>query len=676
MMRLVFAAFWLAVPGAAPGQAEGDVLTTVLAVRQLPIEQAAKHLPVRLRGVVTYSEPERTATFIADDTGGIYVAYGATEPTLRLAPGTRVEVAGVSDSGHFANIVLGPDGRSVEMTVLGAGAPPEPRAVSGAELEDPGADCEWVAVEAHVRTVFIADEAVVLECFAEPCAFHAILAGPLQAVAPPWHLVGSRVRLRGVVATTFNRERQMTRRLLRVSSLADITTLQPGPPPGEAPRITRADELLQVNGPKPTDLVSVHGVATMALPGRGIFLRTASGALWVATTQLHDVRAGSKVTVDGWPRMGATRPFVQAREAGVVGWVEEPAPLSVTATAACDARYEAELVSVEAELLESVRGTDGVTLEMRDGATIFRCHAATVEGLPRLRPGSRLRVTGIAQITASREFQPIQVPDKLFIRLRTGRDVEVLALPSPWTTRNVLIGSGAIVGIMLGALGRLHAQRRRERAAQRRASEAVLAERSRLARDMHDQLGANLTQISISSQLVKLDPPGAVAGHAEEISAVARDTIESLDQIVWAVNPRHDTLASLIEYLDKFAVRFLTSSGIAAKVEIPHDLPPLPLGSNVRHHLFLVVREALNNVVKHAGASTVWLNVEMNGGVLRASVRDDGRGFQQSEVEADSNGLRNMRERMAEIGGDCRIDASSTAGTRIVFEWPLPATET
>lgn len=666
MARAFCVALWLALVAAAGAQ--DRVLTTARAVRELSQEDAAKHLPVRLRGFVTYAEPARAATFIADETGGIYVGYWTTKPPL--VPGTRVEVAGVSYPGHFAPMVLGPGEREVQLTVLGPGTLPEPRTISGVELAQPDADCQWVAVEAQVRTVFIADNAVTLECFAEPCAFHAILAGPLEAVAPPWHLVGSRVRLRGVVATTFNDLRQMTRRLLRVSSLAEITTLDPHPVPGDAPRIARANELLQVNGPKPTDLVSVRGVATMALPGRGVFLRTADGALWVETTELREVRAGSKVEIDGWPRMGPTRPFVQARAARVVGWVEEPAPLALEAADARDARYESELVSVEAELLEAVRGPDGMTLELRDGSTIFRGHAAQEDGLPRLQPGSRLRVTGIVQITPLRPFDPIQVSDKLMLRLRSGRDVEVLAPPSPWTTRNVLIGSGALLGIMLGTLAWQHSRITRERMAQRRASEAVLAERSRLARDMHDQLGANLTQISLASQLVKIEPPEAAAGHAAEISAVARETIESLDQIVWAINPRHDTLASLLEYLEKFAVKFLTDSGIAAKVEIPREVAPLPLGSNVRHHLFLVVREALNNIVKHAAATAAWLNVELNDGVLRVTVRDNGRGFQQADVQSDSNGLCNMRERMAEIGGECRIEGGD-GGTRVVVELPL-----
>jgi signal transduction histidine kinase len=200
---------------------------------------------------------------------------------------------------------------------------------------------------------------------------------------------------------------------------------------------------------------------------------------------------------------------------------------------------------------------------------------------------------------------------------------------------------------------------------------ALERERTRIARDIHDELGANLTQIAISSKLAKLDPAHAVSVHIDEIATAARGTMESLDEIVWAINPRHDTLSSLVEYIGKFAVNFLTASGIACKLGIPENLPPRPLGSNVRHHLFLVVKEALNNAVKYAGAGAVRLEVGLAGDLLRVVVADDGCGFELGSERADGNGLRNMSERMAEAGGECRIESHIGEGTRVIFELPL-----
>jgi signal transduction histidine kinase len=201
---------------------------------------------------------------------------------------------------------------------------------------------------------------------------------------------------------------------------------------------------------------------------------------------------------------------------------------------------------------------------------------------------------------------------------------------------------------------------------------ALERERTRIARDMHDDVGASLTQITIVSQLAKLDPPEAASGHIDEISAIARRTVTTLDEIVWAVNPRNDTLPALIEYISQHAVDFLTAAGIVCELDIPEELPPHPLDSNVRRHLFLVAKETLNNVVKHAGAHTVRLKVELMGKVMRIVIADDGRGFEAGAVCAGSDGLHNMRERMKEVGGDCRIESRPGEGTRVVFELPLP----
>jgi len=201
---------------------------------------------------------------------------------------------------------------------------------------------------------------------------------------------------------------------------------------------------------------------------------------------------------------------------------------------------------------------------------------------------------------------------------------------------------------------------------------ALERERARIARDMHDDLGASLTQITIASQLARLDPPEEASGHIDEIAAIAQRTVTALDEIVWAVNPRNDTLPALIGYLTQHAVDFLTAAEIACEVEIPESLPVCPLPAHSRHHLFLVVKETLNNVVKHAGASHVRFKVELPQGALRITIADNGCGFIAGSGRAGSDGLLNLRERMKELGGDCQIDSDPSRGTRIVFELPLP----
>jgi signal transduction histidine kinase/ligand-binding sensor domain-containing protein len=200
----------------------------------------------------------------------------------------------------------------------------------------------------------------------------------------------------------------------------------------------------------------------------------------------------------------------------------------------------------------------------------------------------------------------------------------------------------------------------------------VHKERARIAKDIHDDLGANLTQITLLSELTRQDmgTPVKAGEHVEKISATARQVMKSLDEIVWAVNPRNDTLPHLVDYLGQFTIDFLRAPGIRCRLDLPEHPPELSVPADIRHNLFLAVKEALNNIVKHAGAKEVRLGVDVSNGKLRVVVTDDGHGFESPPQDAWADGLRNMRQRMAEIGGECSIESRSGAGTTITFDVP------
>ena len=243
-----------------------------------------------------------------------------------------------------------------------------------------------------------------------------------------------------------------------------------------------------------------------------------------------------------------------------------------------------------------------------------------------------------------------------------------------WETVLFRAGMGAIgILALIWVVRKIVLLRVQTRIRKLEQAHALERERTRIARDIHDQLGANLTQIAITSKLLTLDPPEDVPAHSRELTAIARRTAESLDEIVWAVNPHYDTLAALIEYLGMFAVDFLASAKIACEVDVPEALSAHPLSSNVRHHLFLAVKEALNNIVKHSGAHTVHLQVRQDGGRLHIAVSDDGCGFEPGTQAEGSNGIRNFHERMKELGGEFHLESAPGKGTRVVFTLPLPA---
>jgi signal transduction histidine kinase len=197
-------------------------------------------------------------------------------------------------------------------------------------------------------------------------------------------------------------------------------------------------------------------------------------------------------------------------------------------------------------------------------------------------------------------------------------------------------------------------------------------ERARIAKDIHDDLGANLTQITLLSELARQDmaAPKKAGEHVDKISATARQVMKSLDEIVWAVNPRNDTLPHLVDYLGQFTIDFLRAPGVRCRLDLPEHPPELNVPADIRHNLFLAVKEALNNIVKHAGAKQVQLAVDVSNGKLRVVVTDDGQGFENPPQDAWADGLRNMRQRMAEIGGSFAIESHSGAGTTITFDVP------
>ncbi len=255
----------------------------------------------------------------------------------------------------------------------------------------------------------------------------------------------------------------------------------------------------------------------------------------------------------------------------------------------------------------------------------------------------------------------------------TGLNFEVL--PFYWQTAWFRVAVFTLFTLIMVAAVRYISVRRLQ--AQLRLAEqqsALHKERARIAKDIHDDLGATLTQIAIFSELARRDSdqPVESRGHNEKISQTARQAIRALDEIVWAVNPRNDTLTQLVDYTGQFALDYLESAGIRCRLDFPDSLPEREVPTDLRHNLFLVVKEALNNVVKHAQAKEVSLRLSSTAERLDIEIEDNGRGLGSSPDAPGADGLRNMRQRMHDIGGECRIESRPGGGTRITvaYRWP------
>jgi signal transduction histidine kinase/ligand-binding sensor domain-containing protein len=257
-----------------------------------------------------------------------------------------------------------------------------------------------------------------------------------------------------------------------------------------------------------------------------------------------------------------------------------------------------------------------------------------------------------------------------------GATLSLIVAPYPWQTwwfRSAALGVftlGVIAIVRYVSFRRLHRQLRHLE------QQATLhRERARIAKDIHDDLGANLTQIALLGELARQDrgEPDRAAERSEKISGTARKAIKSLDEIVWAVNPRNDTLAHLLDYAGQFALDYLRLAGIRCRLDFPEQTPARELSTDLRHNVFLVVKEAIHNIVKHSRATEAWIRATVSEQELQMIIEDNGCGFERAPDDAVSDGLRNMSQRLAEVDGECRVESHPGRGTKVSMRLPLPS---
>jgi signal transduction histidine kinase/ligand-binding sensor domain-containing protein len=260
----------------------------------------------------------------------------------------------------------------------------------------------------------------------------------------------------------------------------------------------------------------------------------------------------------------------------------------------------------------------------------------------------------------------------------TGAAIALVVLPRFWQTfwfhaLATLAAIASVTGIVWFFLRR----RMRFKLERIERQQALERERTRIAKDIHDHLGANLTRISLLSQSAhgELANPATAAAQLERIYDTSRELTRSMDEIVWAVNPQHDTLDSLASYLGNFAQEYLVSLQIRCRLDMPLHLPHWPITAEMRHNVFLAFKEALHNVIKHSGANAVSVSLASDNYGFHLAVRDNGKGFDPATVTprpGRGNGLKNMRQRMEKIGGRCEIDSAPGRGAEIKFFVSVP----
>jgi signal transduction histidine kinase len=360
-----------------------------------------------------------------------------------------------------------------------------------------------------------------------------------------------------------------------------------------------------------------------------------------------------------------------------------PPPRLLSGADLLDARNDATRVRIECRL---------VNTSLQHGKPVWEFQVGTRSGTARLGfspddpppVGSVVELTGVFAGTGGNRVTSQSV-DSFELWLASPDDVVLRSQPPWWNFRRTMMVLGALLGVLgvtgvwIWLLRREVGERTAQLAAEIRErqrveqQEAVERERARVAQDLHDELGAGLTEVGILGSLVK--NPGISAeqkaGYLDQVINVSRGLVTALDEIVWAVNPRYDSLGALRGYFSLYAERFLELSGIRCLLPAGVQLPEHPLDSRTRHSLFLAFKEALVNVVKHAGATEVRLGVGVEGSTFLLRISDNGRGFAGDVDQPGMDGLRNMHERLRQLGGECRIESRAGQGTTVTFRLPL-----
>jgi signal transduction histidine kinase len=672
-------------------------LMTIGRIRQLSQAELKTHPRVNIRGVVT----DELKGFVQDDTAGIEVVFSREAKRKNPVFGAYIDIDGGVELDDFGS----PEIKADQIVVLGKGKLPPCRTLTPGQLASGQSDAQWIKVDGVVQSTD--GSHLLITCDGQQL-MATITHAPVKLVE---NLVDAQVQACGIQVMARDEQGRVQGIHLLIPSLDYVDVITPPADPQKL-RTQNLGNLLGLSGPdEPVHRVKVQGLVTLQQNQR-IFLQDASGnalailkekvvldsrfghshwLYWqtppteIISNSIPLYQPGDHVQVVGFPETHRYSPVLTEAIVTKLGSGLALQPAALTQDGLAEGGLDSSLVTFEGVLRgQTMIGANLLLdLEWQDRTLqVFMPQQASDSFETQL--GSRLQVTGVCQIDPPPYPELGLVPGPVRILTRSPEDLIVLDRP-PWLTgRRALTLMGGMCFIGLAGLVWIRELRRqvgertrqlsaeiqlRERAESRHALEH---ERSRIAKDLHDDLGANLTQIIFLSERVE----GARQDAQEAtrwfdlIPATARRTIQSLDEIVWAINPRNDSLESLANYLSQFAQQHLTLAHVRCVLDVPTVLPPVPLSAEVRHNLLLATREALQNAVTHASATEVQLALKLDEEGLSITIADNGHGFDPDSVSPGGNGLQNMRHRLQALGGRLVINSRPGRGATLLLWLP------
>lgn len=671
-------------------RSSNTVLTLARQVQRLDPGQARKNIPVRIKGIVTQASLNNLV--LQDSTGGVFVHYYLTNWTAQPRIGDSWQIEGITDPGDFSPVVFATSGR-----FLGNATLPEPIHPIWDQWMNGSLDAQYV----EIQGVVLAVSGTGMEILTPDGKIHLLLDemrnsytagrdafvndhGPIPPDDTSESYVGSLVRIRGCVVAKWDRAtRQVNPGEIRLVA-ASVNVDQPRPLNPFALPTRKASDLLWFD-PRPSTLLrtKVAGQVVFARPHE-FFVQDGQTSFRAMADTPPALNAGDLVEVVGFPQLGGVSPVLQAAQIRKTGSGPLPDPVRVTLQNLLDRKLDSMRVEIDALLLSDMARWNERVLELQAGPHHFLARLASPHAhWTTLPSGSQLKLTGV--YSSARDGRENGRSDPFELLLNRPADIVVLQQPSWWTVRHTVqvmaalavgLGMALIWVTLLRRKVEARTKQLQQEIEERQQAEkrhAIEEERTRVAQDLHDELGAGLTEISILGSLAntRTIPLPAKDGYIDQLTNVARSLVTSLDEIVWAVNPQYDSVESLATYYSLFAQRFLSVAGIACRPQISPAIPEQALDSRMRHGIFRAFKEALNNVVRHSEATEVRLIIKVEAGQLVLSVIDNGRGFKSLDASPGKDGLSGLSQRMRKLGGDCFITSHPGQGTTVELRLTL-----
>jgi signal transduction histidine kinase len=513
-------------PGNVPAAAGLQTLTTAAAIRSLTPEEAARGYPVRLRGVLTYADPEWHSAFFQDNTDAIYAA--TEQPGVHC--GQFVELTGQTDPGNFAPAVV-----NARCSVLGSTNFPPPRTVDMEDLADGHLDSRWIQVQGVIRRATVDNNHLRLAVMGERGKFTVIVPGWNDRPIPAqW--VDSSISVCGVCAADVNSRRQLGGITIFTPDPTQIKTVEAASPDPFAIAAIPIASVATFNPGRAGRRVALKGVVTMLLHGRGFVLQDPSGGIRVRTEQTNEIQVGDELDVVGFPNLGEFSPHLESAIFRHSGSCLLPPARSVTAEAILrSGDCDNTIVEIQSLLLQKVARSLLPKLVLQDGSVIFTAtllDPKQADAAFALAPGSLLRLRGVCLIDGN----PGSGAETFHLMLSQPGAVELLKAPPSWTAQDALRIAVGLALAIVAALAWIGLLRRQVRLQTEiiRSNQKQLIDASRqagmaeVATGVLHNVGNILNSVNISASILSQKVRQSKMGNLSKAAEMLRDHQASL----------------------------------------------------------------------------------------------------------------------------------------------------